>query len=51
MVVHYSCAPDDGCMLHPKHVEQKNFSRKNNIVHPVGFEKNIFNQDVRNHKH
>jgi hypothetical protein len=29
----------------------KNISRKNNIVHPVGFELNICYQDVRNHKH
>jgi hypothetical protein len=38
MAVHCSCAADDGCTLHPKHVEQKNVSRKKNIVHPVGFE-------------
>jgi hypothetical protein len=37
MAVHYSCAPDDGCMWHPKHVEQKTLKKKN-IVHPVGFE-------------
>jgi hypothetical protein len=28
MAVHYSCAPDDGSMCHPKHVELINFSRK-----------------------
>jgi hypothetical protein len=24
----YSCAPDDGCMWHPKHVEQKTFQEQ-----------------------
>jgi hypothetical protein len=28
MAVHYSCAPDVGCMWHPKHVEQKNCQEK-----------------------
>jgi hypothetical protein len=28
MAVHYSCAPDDGYMLHPKHVELKTFQEK-----------------------
>jgi hypothetical protein len=41
MAVHYSGSHDDGCMWHPKHIEQKNFSRKKNIVHPVGFEQSI----------
>jgi hypothetical protein len=28
IAVHYSCAPDDGCMWHPKHLEQKTFQEK-----------------------
>jgi hypothetical protein len=28
MAVHNSCAPDDGCMWHPKHVEQNTLQEK-----------------------
>jgi hypothetical protein len=29
MAVHCSCAPDDGCKYHPKHVELKLFQERN----------------------
>jgi hypothetical protein len=28
MAVHYSCAPEDGCKKHPKHVELKTLQEK-----------------------
>jgi hypothetical protein len=40
MAVHCSCAPDDGCKKHLKHVELKKFFKEEikHIVHPAGIE-------------